>query len=53
MNNVIFKHPDQAYIYKPLLDAVNKLCNDYKKNALCVAGYRSLAKQSYYFLLGL
>lgn len=45
MNKVIFKHPDQAYIYKPLIDAVNKLCNDNKKDALCVAGYRSLECQ--------
>jgi len=41
MGKVIFKHPDQAYIYPKLLAAVNKVCADYKKDALCVAGYRS------------
>ena len=45
MYKVIFKHPEQAYIYQKLLDAVNKLCEDYKKNCTCVAGYRSLECQ--------
>lgn len=45
MSKVIFKHKDQIYIYKKLLDAVNKLCEDYGKDALCVAGYRSLECQ--------
>ncbi len=45
MSKVIFKHKDKAYIYKPLLDAVNKLCADYRKDCTCVAGYRSLECQ--------
>ncbi len=45
MNKVIFKHPDQAYIYKKLLDAVTQVCTDYKKDCTCVAGYRSLECQ--------
>jgi len=45
MSKVIFKYSDEAYIYKPLLDAINKLCADKGKDCLCTSGYRSLAKQ--------
>lgn len=45
MSKVIFKYPDQAYIYPKLLDAVNKLCSDKKQDANCVSGYRSLECQ--------
>jgi hypothetical protein len=45
MSKVIFKHSDEAYIYKPLLDAINKLCADKGKDCTCTSGYRSLAKQ--------
>jgi len=45
LSKVIFKHSEQAYIYKKLLDAVNQVCADFKKDALCVAGYRSLECQ--------
>lgn len=45
MYKVIFKHPEQAYIYPKLLAAVNQACNDYGKDAECVAGYRSLECQ--------
>lgn len=40
MNKVIFKHPEQECIYPKLLNAVNLMCNAYKKDAECVAGYR-------------
>lgn len=45
MSKIIFKHPDQDKVYKPLLDAVNKLCADKKQDANCVSGYRSLECQ--------
>lgn len=45
MPKVLFKHPDQAYIYQKLLDAVNQVCMDFKKDCICVAGYRSLECQ--------
>jgi len=45
MYKVIFKHPDQVYIYPKLLAAVNQVCNDFGKDAECVAGYRSLECQ--------
>jgi hypothetical protein len=45
MYSVKFKHPDQAYIYPKLLAAVNQVCNDFKKDAECTAGYRSLECQ--------
>lgn len=45
MYSVRFKHPDQAHIYPKLLTAVNRVCNDFKKNAECTAGYRSLECQ--------
>jgi hypothetical protein len=45
MYKVIFKHPEQAYIYPKPLDAVNHVCNDFKKDAECSAGYRSLECQ--------
>ncbi|HEX2928048.1 MAG TPA: peptidoglycan-binding protein [Ruminiclostridium sp.] len=45
MYSVIFKHPDQAYIYPKLLSAVNRVCSDYKNNAECSSGYRSLQCQ--------
>lgn len=45
MSKVVFKHPDQACVYPKLLAAVNQVCNDFGKDALCVAGYRSLECQ--------
>jgi hypothetical protein len=45
MAKVIFKHADQAYIYPKLIDSINQLCTDYKKDCTCVAGYRSLECQ--------
>jgi len=41
MYKLIFKHPEQATVYKPLIDAINKLCEHYKKSCTCVSGYRS------------
>ncbi|ACL75840.1 hypothetical protein [Ruminiclostridium cellulolyticum] len=41
MHSVKFKHPDQAYIFPKLLEAVNRVCNDYQKDAVCSSGYRS------------
>jgi hypothetical protein len=42
---VIFKHADQACVYPELLAAVNQVCNYFKKNAECSAGYRTLECQ--------
>lgn len=40
-----FKYADETAVYKPLIDAVNKLCADKGKDCLCTSGYRSLEKQ--------
>ncbi len=45
MHSVKFKHPEQAYIFPKLLEAVNRVCNDFQKDAECSAGYRSLECQ--------
>lgn len=45
MPKVIFKYPQQNKIYKPLIDAVNQLCEDYGKGLNCVSGYRSSEEQ--------
>ena len=41
MYKLIFKHPEQATVYAPLITAINKLCEHYKKSCTCVSGYRS------------
>jgi len=45
MYSAKFKHTEQACIYPKLLAAVNQVCNDFKKNAECSAGYRTLECQ--------
>lgn len=45
MYSVKFKHSEQASVYPKLLAAVNQVCNDFKKNAECSAGYRTLECQ--------
>lgn len=45
MYKAIFKHADQAYIYPKLLAAVNQVCADFKKDAECSSGYRTLECQ--------
>ena len=42
---VSFKHQEQSCVYPILVIAFNKLCEDKKKNAICVSGYRSLECQ--------
>lgn len=45
MYSVKFKHPEQACIFPKLLSAVNQVCNDFKKDAICTAGFRTLECQ--------
>jgi len=45
MYSVKFKHSDQACVYPKLLAAVNQVCNDFKRDAECSAGYRTLECQ--------
>jgi hypothetical protein len=45
MSKLIFKYPDESCVYQPLINAVNQVCADYKKDCTCTSGYRSLEKQ--------
>ncbi len=45
MHSVKFKHPEQSHIFPKLLQAVNRVCEDFQKDAECLAGYRSLECQ--------
>jgi hypothetical protein len=42
---VKFKYQDESCVYHKLVQAVNALCEAYKKDCLCSSGYRSLEKQ--------
>lgn len=45
MCHVKFKYPEQSCVYPKLLSAVNQVCRDFGKDALCVAGFRTLECQ--------
>jgi hypothetical protein len=42
---VKFKYQDESCVYPKLVQAVNALCEAYKKDCICSSGYRSPAKQ--------
>lgn len=45
MPQIRFKYADEACVYPKLVGAINKLCAEKGKDALCTSGYRSLEKQ--------
>ena len=45
MPQVKFKYQDEACVYPKLIQAVNALCVEKRKNCLCTSGYRSSEKQ--------
>ena len=45
MCHVRFKYPDQSCVYPELLSAINQVCRDFGKDALCTAGFRTLECQ--------
>lgn len=45
MCHVKFKYPEQSCVHPKLLSAINQVCRDYGKDALCTGGYRSLECQ--------
>jgi hypothetical protein len=45
MCHVKFKYPDQSCVYPKLLSAINQVCRDLGKDAVCTSGYRTLECQ--------
>jgi hypothetical protein len=45
MCHVKFKYPDQSCVYPKLLSAINQVCRDLGKDAVCAFGYRTLECQ--------
>ena len=45
MCHVKFKYPEQSCVYPKLLSAINQVCMDFRKDAVCTSGFRTLECQ--------